>query len=1066
MRLLRNTGTDRVLDQLRAGLKPGTVLDIASPTWSLFAFAELSESLAAVSRARIALPADGDLGLLGTESDRPFRNRLHARWLANQCRTWLVATAEVRALAGPLPQSVLITAGETSDQQQAITGPCELTTTGLGLVPGNRLSLIQCTESPAEWSAYRAWFDHQWANLAAGAGAKERLLTQLDDIQAFQPPALIYQQILRQVLGGEDGTLDQDRIIRTATGITETAVWKRLYRFQRDGVLGAIDKLDRYNGCIIADSVGLGKTFEALAVIKYHELRNDRVLVLCPKRLRDNWTVYRTNDRRNPLAGDRFHYDVLNHTDLSRDTGLSGDIDLAHLQWGNYDLVVIDESHNFRNKGAHNDRETRYQRLMRKVITSGVKTRVLLLSATPVNNRLADLRNQLAFITEGRDDGLAAHGIASIDHTTRLAQAQFNRWLELPDIQRKSGRLLDMLGFDYFKLLDLLTIARSRKHIEKYYGTAETGRFPDRLPPINPRVPTDLRGEFPTIENINDSILRLHLAAYAPLRYLLPNKREAYDRKYRVEVRDGKAFFRQMDREENLIHLMRVNLLKRMESSVISFALTLERQLREVDEILARIARHDADEEFEELAIEDIEIDDPQFETLLVGRRVKILLHDVDLRRWHEDLTEDRRRLADLLTAARRITPDRDAKLATLHELLRKKAANPINPGNRKALIFTAFADTADYLYRHLSGPLLSELGLHTALVTGSGANRSTRANLGNSLSNILTAFSPRSKERATEFAGDGDLDVIIATDCISEGQNLQDCDLLINYDIHWNPVRIIQRFGRIDRIGSPNSCVQLVNFWPNLELEEYINLEQRVSGRMVLLDVSATGEENLIDQRPAGHMNDLDYRRKQLEQLQHRVIDLEDLDNGVSIADLTLADFRIDLAEALATNRERLDRLPLGASAVVSVPTLAGEEPIPPGVLFCLRSGDLRPDAVDPAYPLAPFYLVQVGPDGAVVLPFTQAKAVLDRLRRIARLQPEADPAAAARFDRLTRHGQDMTTVQRALAAAVQAIAGTASERAAASLFTPGGTHARRGEQQGTDAFEVIAYLIIQPAA
>ncbi len=1066
MRLIRNAGTDRVIDNVQQCLEPGATLGVATPAWSIFAFGELCERLAAVIQARVAIPTLADLQLLGGEADRSFRNRLQSRWLARMCRDWIAAKAEVRALPGALPQTTIITDGPNPSQRRAITGPCALTTEGLGIVPGNRLSLIQCADSAEEWTAYQTWFDALWSSLPADGLAKERLMAELSAITAQQPPSLVYHQILRHVFGDQDGALDEDRVIKAATGIKETAVWKRLYRFQRDGVVGAIDKLERHNGCIIADSVGLGKTFEALAIIKYYELRNDRVLVLCPKRLRDNWLIYRANDRRNILAADRLNYDVLNHTDLSRDTGMSGDMDLAQLNWGNYDLVVIDESHNFRNKGSHNNRETRYERLMRRIITEGVKTRVLMLSATPVNNRLADLKNQIAFIAEGRDNALASEGIASIDNTTRLAQAQFNRWLELPEPLRQSSRLLDMLGFDYFKLLDLLTIARSRKHIVKYYGITETGKFPERLTPINVKAPTDSQGDFPAIQDINDSICRLHLSAYAPMRYLLPNKQAAYDKKYSVKVRDGKAFFRQVDREESLIHLMRVNLLKRMESSVASFALTLARQLRDVDATITHLDSHDPS--IEEIDIEDVDVDDVRFEALLVGKRVKVLMQDVDRLRWKQDLSEDRNRIASLLDHAKQVSFTRDAKLAALRKLLADKIRNPINPGNRKALIFTAFADTALYLYEHLAPWLQSELKVQSALVTGSGANRCTLSTVGNKLANILTAFSPRSKERAEEFSSDGDVDVMIATDCISEGQNLQDCDFLVNYDIHWNPVRIIQRFGRIDRIGSPNSRIQLVNFWPNVELEEYINLEQRVTGKMVLLDVSATGEENLIDQRPAGQMNDLEYRRKQLEQLQHTVIDLEDLSNGISIADLTLNDFRIDLADFLKSRPGDLVNLPLGAHAVVSELALnngaSDEARIPPGTIVCLRGDDQTPDGVDPSYPLAPHYLLHVGPDGAVLLSFTQAKAVLDRLRRIADSQPDIDVEAWQHFDRTTRHGQNMTLIQHQIAAAAQSVAGKKAERAVASLFTPGGTHARPGQHQGMDAFEVIAYLIIQP--
>jgi hypothetical protein len=818
--------------------------------------------------------------------------------------------------------------------------------------------------------------------------------------------------------------------------------------------------LNRFGGCIIADSVGLGKTFEALAIIKYHELRNDRVLVLVPKRLRDNWTLFKANDRRNMLSADRFSYDVLNHTDLGRDGGASGDIDLKNVNWGNYDLVVIDESHNFRNKKTPRaGSETRYDRLMRKIIKEGVKTRVLMLSATPVNNRLADLRNQIAFATEGDDTALADQGIGSIDATTRLAQKQFNRWLDLEPTERTPSRLIEMLGFDYFTLLDLLTIARSRKHIEKYYGISETGRFPQRLKPINIKADVDRAGAFPSIRDINLEIRRLKLAAYAPLRYVLPHRQAAYDTKYSTEVTGGKGFFRQADREESLTHLLRVNVLKRMESAVSSFALTVERQLRDVEATLRHIETHV--EVVDEIEIEDIDLDDPAFENLLVGRKVKVLLKDVDLIRWKQDLGEDRNRLATLLSAAREVGNARDMKLAKLRAMIDDKCRHPINEGNRKIIVFTAFADTARYLYDDIAAWAKETLGIESALVTGTGSNQTSVPGLRRDLASLLTAFAPRAKERPEEFANEGTIDLLIATDCISEGQNLQDCDWLINYDIHWNPVRIIQRFGRIDRIGSPNEHIQLVNFWPNIELEEYIGLEQKVSGKMVLLDISATGEENLIEQESGNPMNDLEYRRTQLLKLQDAVIDLEDLSTGVSIADLTLTDFRIDLAEYLREHEGVLDTAPLGALAV----TTAADDDMPSGVIFCLRAEGAAADrAFEPGYPLAPHYLVHVGDDGEVVLPFPQAKRILDRLKRACVGRDLPDAEACVRFDEVTRQGEDMRAAQRLLAAAVASVVGKNEERAVASLFTPGGTHALKGEFAGTNDFEVIAWLVVLP--
>ncbi|PJJ96694.1 helicase [Lysobacteraceae bacterium NML91-0213] len=1060
MKILSNSGGEHVFDLVRPQMQAGHHLDVVTPALSLFAYAELMAEVTRLDKVRLLLPQEGmDLAILGSDADRASRNQLRTRWLAKRFAAWLAGKAEVRRAVGVVPQAALVLRDAQDQPKQAVLGSFAFSTEGLGTTPGNPLSLIQVSETPEESQLLSQWFDVQWTALQAQPGAKQRLVESFESLASNQDPASIYALVLHQLFADQDEQLDEDRIVKSATGIRNTQIWKKLYKFQRDGVVGAIDKLDRFGGCIIADSVGLGKTFEALAVIKYHELRNDRVLVLCPKRLRDNWTLYRSNDRRNVLAADRFNYDVLNHTDLSRDGGLSGDIDLTHVNWGNYDLVVIDESHNFRNKSTHKDRESRYHRLMRRIIREGVKTRVLMLSATPVNNRLADLRNQIAFATEGDDLALSAHGIASIEATTRKAQAQFNRWLDLDDDQRSPSRLVEMLGFDYFTLLDHLTIARSRRHIEKYYGTDETGKFPARLTPINIKPDVDRSGEFRSIREINDEIRRLNLAAYAPLRYVLPHKQDAYDDKYSTRVRGGEGFFRQADREESLIHLLRVNVLKRMESAVSSFGLTVERQLRDVETTLARIEA--SADDIEEIDIADVDIDDPAFESLLVGKRIKVLLGDVDLIRWRQDLIEDRNRLATLLSAARQVDASRDAKLHALRDTITHKCQHPTNPGNRKVIVFTAFADTARYLYEQLAPWAKESLGIDTALITGTGRNQTTLPKLGKDLSSLLTAFSPRSKERPEELAGEGEIDLLIATDCISEGQNLQDCDWLVNYDIHWNPVRIIQRFGRIDRIGSPNEKIQLVNFWPNMELDEYINLEQRVSGKMVLLDISATGEENLIQTDSGDPMNDLEYRRRQLLKLQDAVIDMEDLSSGVSITDLTLTDFRIDLAEYLKAHPGKLEGLPLGAMAV----TTSSDADIPPGIVFCLRAEGAHADKpIDHGYPLAPTYLVHVSADGSILLPHTQARRILDRLKRLAHGRDLPDAAACIRFDRQTRDGEDMQDERQLLAAAIASVAGKSEERAVASLFSPGGTHALRNDFAGSGDFEVIAWLAVLP--
>jgi len=1059
MRLLRNSGTDRGIDQLRFWLTRGVNLDIVSPSFSLWAFGELKEDLERLNRCRLLL---GELTavtkeLFGSDADILFRAKLQGRWLCRQVADWIERKTEVRtALQTPL-QSVFLVSGN-APLNQAMMGISSFTTDGLGLTPPARLGFVQVTETEEEAKSFSEWFESNWNDLGVGPVVKSKFVDTLRELASERAPSLIYFQILNQMFKDLENEIDEDRIIKSATGIRNTVVWKKLFHFQRDGVTGAIDKLERIGGCIIADSVGLGKTFEALAVIKYYELRNDRVLVLCPKRLRDNWTLYKANDRRNILAPDRLNYDVINHTDLSRDSGLSGDIELAHINWGNYDLVVIDESHNFRNKPTHKDREGRYDLLMKKIIRSGVKTKVLMLSATPVNNRLADLKNQIAFATEGNDAALAGNGISSIEATIRKAQGQFNRWLDFPEADRRPARLMDMLGFDYFKLLDMLTIARSRKHVQRYYGTEETGQFPERLPPMNIKADVDLTGAFRPIREINNEIRRLSLGAYTPLRYVLANKQAAYNEKYSTKIRDGESIFRQVDREESLIHLLRVNILKRMESSVASFALTIERQLKDVETLLSKIDSHE--ESVEEVAIDDIDVDDSAFEALLVGRKVKVLLQDVDRVRWRQDLAEDRKRLVALLAAARLVTPERDAKLADLKRIITEKVNAPINPENRKILLFTAFADTADYLYRNIAPWALDTLGIHSAVVSGTGANRTTLPGVRSDMSSILSAFSPRSKERPADLAGEGDIDLLIGTDCISEGQNLQDSDFLINYDIHWNPVRIIQRFGRVDRIGSQNSKIQLVNFWPNMELDEYLDLESRVSGRMMLLDVSATGEENVIEFQAGNQMNDLEYRRSQLQKMQDTVIDLEDLSSGVSIADLTLNDFRIDLAGYHRANKDRLDALPLGTYAVAEVAD--GEALIPPGVIFCLRAvGDAAKTVAEPGYPLAPHYIVHVGEDGEVLVPYTQAKQVLDRLKILSLGRDQPEMQAYKRFDKATRAGRDMEFCQKLLARAVASLVGKREERAVASLFQMGGTHAVKGEFAGINDFEVVAFLV-----
>ena len=1070
--LLDNKKNGKVGDEIRKHLTDGSKLSIVTDLFSIYGFNALKKELRHIDELRLVLsqspattsaPANGIASLAGDQFELRFKNQLDQAQVAKECARWLKDKARIRAAMNPAAFGQnLFHMQDTNGKAIAIQGSSGFTSTGLGYADSYHHHMNICASDTPSTTALLDWFDTIWNDSSAVQDAKGLLLKQLNNLTKDQSPEFIYFLTLYNLFKDFLEDIDEENIIKPKTGFKETLIWNKLYKFQCDGVLGAIDKLEKYNGCIIADSVGLGKTFEALAVIKYYELRNDRVLVLCPKKLRDNWTVYTINDKRNLLAGDRFNYDVLNHTDLTRLQGRSGEINLETVNWGNYDLIVIDESHNFRNASSSSKEGlTRYSRLMNEIIRSGVKTKVLMLSATPVNNRMNDLKNQVAFITEGMDNAYANQGIASIEQTLRKAQTRFNQWLNLDEQNRKVETLLDSMNFDYFKLLDILTIARSRKHLEKYYDIAEIGKFPERLKPVNIKEDIDSEGQFPPLKDINRTIRKLNLSAYSPLKYVRGDKREEYNRKYDIQVKGGASVFRQVDREQSLIHLMRVNLLKRMESSINSFALTLEKLLSNVVRLLEKLECHTS-EDIEELGIEDIEIDEPEFDAYLIGRKVKVLIKDIDEVRWKQDLEEDHAKLIELLLEARKIKVSRDAKLHRLRSIIAEKYKNPINDGNRKIIIFTAFTDTANYLYEHIADWAKDTQGVYAAQITGSGTNKTTMPGMSSNFDSLLAAFSPVSKERnkIDENATD-EINLLIATDCISEGQNLQDCDYLINYDIHWNPVRIIQRFGRIDRLGSKNKVIQLVNFWPNMELDEYINLVARVSGRMVLLDISATGEENVIEQDNAGKMNDLEYRRRQLQQLQDTVVDLEDISGGVSITDLTLNDFRMDLSAFMKEHLDELENSPTGLYAATTMDSALQADTLEPGVIFCLKNiGKSVTD--EDGYALAPYYLTYVTDDGQVKFTFTQSKKILDVLKKQGLGNREPDAGAVERMNAKTRNGKDMSHYRSLLETAVSSIVGKSEEKGVESLFSRGGTNLTKDSFQGMDDFEVISYMIV----
>lgn len=1065
---MTNTYTKKTLGEtLIQNIKENDKASIIAAYFTIYGFHELKKELSKIDNLKLILSSglftyedrqfftDLTTDINGDRYEYRFKNQLNIHKIAQECADWVKAKTEIKStkIPGVIGTNLIHLKGEKSTGINISTS--NLSASDLGFAPNDKITMNTVTHDPEVTQQMLSFFNQNWNNEALMSDVKKDVLEQLELAYKDNAPSSVYYFTLYNIFKDYLVDLDEEKIIKTKTGFKDTLVWNKLYKFQKDGVLGTIDKVEKYGGCILADSVGLGKTFQALAVIKYYELRNDRVLVLCPKKLRDNWTVYTLNDKRNILAEDRFNYDVLNHTDLNRERGLSGEINLETINWGNYDLVVIDESHNFRNNNPRRDRETRYGKLMNHIIKAGVKTKVLMLSATPVNNRMNDLKNQVAFITEGQETAFSEFGIDNINHVMKIAQTQFNKWLKNPDDNKNTTELLESLDSRYFKLLDLITIARSRKHIERYYDLKNIGKFPERLLPKNVKSNIDLLDEFSSLQDINREIRKLNLSAYSPLKYVRPDKQEEYNRSYDLTLESG-SVFKQVDREQSLIHLMRVNLLKRMESSINSFGLTLESLLNKIDVLLLKI-QNEEDYSDDDLSIEEIDTDDPTLDDYLIGNKVKVLIQDLDLVRWKQDLEEDKLRLSKLHKETKTIDSERDAKLVQLKELIHDKIRQPLNTDNKKVIVFTAFADTASYLYEQISSWAKDQHTINTALVTGTGSNKTTMKGIRTDLNELLTNFSPRSKERNKIYPElTEEIDILIATDCISEGQNLQDCDYLINYDIHWNPVRIIQRFGRIDRLGSTNTQIQLVNFWPNMELDEYINLEARVSGRMVLLDISATGEENVIEDN--GEMNDLDYRRKQLQQMQNEVVDLEDVHGGISITDFTFNDFKMDLMEYLKEHEGILEQTPTGIHAVTKV----NIEDLPEGVIFCLKQRK-KNKKEEHHNPIDPYFLTYVSSEGELVLSFTQSKKILDVYQKLSSSETEVFVDLVNDFKKETKQGKDMSDYVELLESAVQEIVGKNEEKGIASLFTAGGTASLNEEIRSLDDFEVISYLVIK---
>ena len=1069
--------TNFVYMELVDNIKKGSKLSVISAYFSMYAYDSLKKKFNQIDNMRFIFTKPSFLkddtkesrqyyidnnSIFGNDYEIKLKNEMTQGSISRECSNWIRDKVEIKSLKTPneaQPRMICVT--NTDDSDITINGSVDFNTGGLGLVKSERegLEISNCMYGKGVTDSFLIQFDYLWENEGLLEDVKDEVLAQMKTMHKENPAEFIYFLSLYNIFSNELDSLDEDKIVRKGNDLKNSQIWNKLYKFQKDAVIGAIDKIEKYNGCILADSVGLGKTFTALAIIKYYESRNDRVLVLVPKKLRDNWEIYTQNDKRNIFIDDRFNYDVLNHTDLSRDGGYSGSINLSTINWGNYDLVVIDESHNFRNNPAVKGRITRYQKLMNEIIKGGHKTRVLMLSATPVNNKMNDIKNQINFITEENDFALSDAGIKNISETLRKAQGSFNQWTKLPDSQRTGDSFVDLVDLEYFKLLDTLTIARSRRHIEKYYDLSEIGHFPERKTPMNLKPNLDLKDDFMSIADINKEISRLKLAIYLPMDYIDDEETlQKYEDKYSTKGKGG-AVFKQSKKDVALVGLIRMNLLKRMESSIESFRLTTQKLLNNINSVLNKINDVNFDPNID---IDLIDPDEDEYENLLIGNKRKILLQDMDLVQWKQHLNMDKEKLENLLKESKVITPQRDAKLKRLKDEIGEKISNPINPKNKKVVVFTAFADTAEYLYEHIHKWALNEFNVHSALITGKGNNQTTLKYVKNKkdLNDLLTNFSPISKERYKINPNAADeIDILICTDCISEGQNLQDCDYLINYDIHWNPVRIIQRFGRIDRIGSKNKEIQLVNFWPNMELNEYINLEARVKDRMIMVDVSATGEENPISKDQT--MKDLEYRKKQLEELQDRVLDLEDISNSISITDLTFNDFKTELMDYMKEHLDELEKAPAGIYSIVNIPDELKDE-LESGVIFLLRQVSGLTESQE-KNPLTPYYLVYINEFGEVKFSYIHSKKVLDYYQKLCVGKNEVFWDLTQEFNDKTNNGKNMKRYSELLVETIEDILGKKQDVGIDSLFSGEDyTTLEQTDITGLEEFELITFLII----
>lgn len=1068
----------RLGDDIARFLKSDSTVFVSSGGFSLSAFEHLADELESVKEVRFVftapafmpqeavkekirkerrefyIPGVGEASLFGTEYEIRLRNRLMQKAVAKRCGQW-IKKGNVKFMSvaeyGQIQDMFIV---ETTAGSVVYLPFLGFSADTLGYERGPYASAISTRMSGPLAEPFKTRFREIWSN-GKLADVTGRLFEYVSSVYRDNEPELVYFLVLKYLFEEAIEDFDADSMPNSAVGYEKSAVWQKLFDFQHDAAIAIINKLEKYNGCILADSVGLGKTFTALAVIRYYELRNKNVLVLCPKKLEQNWNIYnKPMYRNNPFAAEKLRYDVLCHTDVQRERGLSNGLDLSKVNWSGYDLVVIDESHNFRNdKGDYLDRETRYQTLMRKVMREGVKTKVLMLSATPVNNRFNDLKNQLRLAygsgSDEMNEILGARG-RTVEMIFRDAEKAFEAWTDGTTGPRNAEALFKALPSDFLELLDAVTIARSRKHIERFYDMSAVGKFPAHLPAQGETCPISTDPNAVRIKELDDILISRSFCVYTPSLYILPSRRKHYDELTATHTRRG-GTIHQSGREYTLKNLMVVNVLKRLESSVFSFRKTLTAILEKNERLLRDLSgkgRIGGDDNPEAEGLDD----EDEIQGLSVGK-CAIDIRDLDVESYKRDLRADIDAFRDILRKIAPIDAAHDAKLKRLEELIVEKATKPFNGGNRKLLVFSAFADTASYLYRELAPVLTGRLHLQGGLVTGKDAPTATLKLDAADFQEVLSRFSPVSKERP-DLAGTGQtLDVLFATDCVSEGQNLQDCDCVVNYDIHWNPVRIIQRFGRVDRIGSRNASVKLVNFWPDLALNEYINLTERVKNRMQAVNIAGTGYDN-----PIAEGDGVKFRDEPLGRMMNgEIVEMESLKTGVSITDLGLNEYALALKNYLE-GHPGTGSLPPGVNAVVEAIPDAG---LVPGVVFFLRNRDEK--LRNEANYFHPFYAVYLTMNGEVVKDSTQGKPIIELLRKGCEGRSEPNAALCTAFNRETKDGFKMEAYSDLLSKAIRSIAAKKEETDVESLFTSTETTALAGECAQLDAFELMAFFVVK---